>query len=123
MVKCLGTSGLARASVARRNPSEQRFSTGLLRSKRHLRDRSLLALVFEGIFLGYHIQPGFVFKTEYLVAPLHDIQNAIDNDAFKVFRTKRLETLDGDFVYPLVNAPDEQVIPPNLDDQHFNVVE
>ena len=25
----------------------------------------------EGIFLGYQNQPGFIFKSEYLVAPLH----------------------------------------------------
>ena len=77
----------------------------------------------EGIFLGYHIQPGFVFKAEYLVAPLYEIHNAIENDAFKVFRTRRLETFDGDFVYPFASATDEPVKPPNLDDQHFNVIE
>ena len=77
----------------------------------------------EGIFLGYHIQPGFVFKAEYLVAPLYEIHNAIKNDAFKVFRTKRLETLEGDFVYPLVDAEDEPSKPPDLDDQHHNVIE
>ena len=75
------------------------------------------------IFLGYHIQPGFVFKTEYLVAPLYEIHNAIENDAFKVFRTKRLETLEGDFVCPLVDATNEPSRPPNLDDQHHNVIE
>ena len=75
------------------------------------------------VFLGYHIQPGFVFKTEYLVAPLYEIHNAIENDAFKVFRTKRLETLEGDFVYPLVDATNEPSRPPNLDDQHHNVIE
>ena len=77
----------------------------------------------KGIFLGYHIQPGCVFKAEYLVAPLYDIQNALDNDALKVFRTKRLETLDGDFVCPLANAPDDHGKQPKLDDQNFNVIE
>ena len=65
----------------------------------------------------------FVFKTEYLVAPLYEIHNAIKNDAFKVFRTKRLETLEGDFIYPLADAEHEPSKPPDLDDQHHNVIE
>ena len=117
-----GKSGLANLSTARRFPLELRYSIGHPRSRKHPRDRSLLALV-EGIFLGYHIQPGFVFKAEYLVAPLYEIHNAIKNEAFKVFRTKRLETLEGDFVYPLVDAEHEPSKPPNLDDQHHNVIE
>ena len=79
----------------------------------------------EGIFLGYHIQPGFIFKEEYLVAPLQGIQEAIENDAFRTFRAKRLELLDGDFVFPL--APAHQALgnqkPPELDDQHHNAIE
>ena len=79
----------------------------------------------EGIFLGYHIQPGFVFKEEYLVAPLQGINEAIENDAFRTFRAKRLELLEGKFQFPL--SQDLEALgnqkPPELDDQHHNAVE
>ena len=54
---------------------------------------------------------------------MYEIHNAIENDAFKVFRAKRLETLEGDFVYPLADATGAPSKPPNLDDQHFNAIE
>ena len=45
----------------------------------------------EGIFLGYHIQPGFVFKAEYLVAPLYEIHNAIENMRSRSFALRGLK--------------------------------
>jgi len=76
----------------------------------------------EGIFLGFHIQPGFIFKQEYLVAPLHNIQAALDNEDLRVFRTKRLEIPAGDYQFPLLSeaALDK---PPSLDAQHHNVLD
>ena len=76
----------------------------------------------EGIFLGYHIQPGLIFNDEYLVAPLYNIDNALENQDLRVFRAKRLELPDGGFTFPLVTEPAVDK-PPNLDDQHHNVLE
>ena len=45
----------------------------------------------DGIFLGYHIQPGFIWRQEYLVAPLKGSRDAIENDDLKVIRAKRME--------------------------------
>ena len=56
----------------------------------------------EGIFLGYHIQPGFIFNDEYLVAPLHNIANALENEDLRVFGAKRLELPEAGFKFPLV---------------------
>ena len=33
----------------------------------------------EGIFLGYHVQPGFIFKKEYLVTPVKGAREAIQD--------------------------------------------
>ena len=57
----------------------------------------------EGIFLGYHVQPGFIFKKEYLVTPLKGAREAIQDSDFKILRVKRMEVPDGDFIYPLQN--------------------
>ena len=45
----------------------------------------------EGIFLGYHVQPGLIFKREYLVTPIQGCKDAIENGVFKVIRVKRME--------------------------------
>ena len=71
----------------------------------------------EGIFLGYHVQPGFIFKKEYLVTPVKGAREAIQDSNFKILRVKRMEFPDGDFVYPLQND-ESQDPPPNLDDQN-----
>ena len=71
----------------------------------------------EGIFLGYHVQPGFIFKKEYLVTPVKGARKAIQDSNFKILRVKRMEVPDGDFVYPLQND-ESQDPPPNLDDQN-----
>ena len=54
----------------------------------------------EGIFLGYHVQPGFIFKREYLVAPVHNAVQAIEDGTLKVIRAKRVELIEGQFVFP-----------------------
>ena len=76
----------------------------------------------EGIFLGYHIQPGFIINDEYLVAPLYNIDNALENQDLRVYRATRLELPGGGFAFPLVTEPAVDK-PPNLDDQHHNVLE
>ena len=50
----------------------------------------------EGIFLGYHVQPGFIFKKEYLVTPVKGARKAIQDSNFKILRVKRMEVPDGD---------------------------
>ena len=54
----------------------------------------------EGIFLGYHVQPGFIWQDEYLVAPLDKIEGALESNDLKVIRSKKVELLQGDFVFP-----------------------
>ena len=46
----------------------------------------------EGIFLGYHIQPGFIWKEEYLVTPVKDCGFAIEIGNFPILRSKRMES-------------------------------
>ena len=75
----------------------------------------------EGIFLGYHIQPGFVFKREYLVTPVKDALDNIENGTFKTIRVKRMELLPGDFTFPCQQEQldfDDARRVPTLDDQN-----
>ena len=77
----------------------------------------------EGIFLGYHVQPGFIFKREYLVAPVHNAVQAIEDGTLKVIRAKRVELIEGQFVFPLDPEQikhDEATHVPQLDDQNIN---
>ena len=77
----------------------------------------------EGIFLGYHVQPGFIFKREYLVAPVHNAVQAIEDGTLKVIRAKRVELIEGQFVFPLDLEQikhDEATHVPQLDDQNIN---
>ena len=76
----------------------------------------------EGIFLGYHIQPGFIWKEEYLVAPLDKIEGAIEANDLKIIRSKKVELLHGDFVFPLTHGLEAlgNQKPPQLD-QNANV--
>ena len=121
MVKSHGNSGLVTSSTASAFLSEPRFYTGCPRSKKPERSK-FAGTGIEGIFLGYHIQPGFIFNDEYLVAPLHNIANALENEDLRVFRAKRLEIPDGGFKFPLLTEPAVDKLP-NLDDQHHNVLE
>ena len=77
----------------------------------------------EGIFLGYHIQPGFIWKEEYLVAPLDKIEGAIEANDLKIIRSKKIELLKGDFVFPLTHGLEAlgNQKPPQLEDQNANV--
>ena len=77
----------------------------------------------EGIFLGYHIQPGFVWKQEYLVAPVNNAKDAIEDGTLRVIRAKRVELLEGPFIFPLqsehVRAAETDRVP-LLDDQNVH---
>ena len=61
----------------------------------------------QGVFLGYHIQAGHVWRDEYLVAHLDGLDYRLADGSVKVIRTKRLEIPDGDFVFPL--RKDQQI--------------
>ena len=69
----------------------------------------------EGIFLGLHIQPGFIWRKEYLLAPLRGSRDALANGTLKVVRAKHVEIPHGDYTFPL--ADEEPSKPPRLDDQ------
>ena len=70
----------------------------------------------DGVFLGYHIQPGFNWRKEYLVAPLKGFKQAFEAGNLQVLRSKRMELPPGNFVFPLLDDETHQP-PPRLDDQ------
>ena len=55
----------------------------------------------DGIFLGYHIQPGFAWKGEYLVAKLEALDYHAETGSITVQRARRVELIAGGFVFPL----------------------
>ena len=63
------------------------------------------------------MQPGFIWRQEYLVAPLKGSRDAIESDDLKVVRDKRMELPIGDVVFPLAVSEDLDKGPPQLDDQ------
>ena len=69
----------------------------------------------EGIFVGFHIQLGFIWRKEYLLAPLKGSRDVLANGTLKVVRAKRVEIPHRDFTFPL--ADKEPSKPPRLDDQ------
>ena len=54
----------------------------------------------DGIFLGYHIQPGFAWKGEYLVAKLEALDYHAETGSITVQRARRVELIAGGFVFP-----------------------
>ena len=76
----------------------------------------------EGLFLGYHIQPGHDWKGEYLVAKLEAADYHVNWGALTLERTERLELPSERFTFPLKALIDskspqadrlkDQVIPP-----------
>ena len=54
-----------------------------------------------GVFLGYAMQPGFVWRNEFLVASLKDLMEKEFNESVQVVRVNQLTVPDGPFVYPL----------------------
>ena len=55
----------------------------------------------DGIFLGYHIQPGFAWKGEYLLAKLDALDYHAENGSITVQRARRIELVLGGFTFPL----------------------
>ena len=70
----------------------------------------------DGVFLGYHIQPSFNWRKEYLLAPLRGSKQALEAGNLQVLRSKRMELPPGKFVFPLLDDETHQP-PPRLDDQ------
>ena len=70
----------------------------------------------DGVFLGYHIQPGFNWRKECLVAPLKGIKQALEAGNLQVLRSKRMELPPGKFVFPLFDD-ETHPPPPHLDNQ------
>ena len=70
------------------------------------------------------MQPGFVFEKEYLVAPVKDAAQAIEEGTLKVIRAKpakRVELLEGEFIFPML--PDQIKLAESthvLDDQNIH---
>ena len=56
----------------------------------------------DGVFLGCHVQPGFAWKGEYLVAKLEALDYHAENGSITVQRARRVELIEGDFVFPLI---------------------
>ena len=55
----------------------------------------------DGVFLGYHIQPGFAWNKKYLVAKLEALDYHAENGSITVQRARRIELIEGGFVFPL----------------------
>ena len=55
----------------------------------------------DGMFFGYHIQLGFAWKGEYLVAKLEALDYHAENGSITVQRARRIELIEGGFVIPL----------------------
>ena len=66
----------------------------------------------EGVFLGYHTQPGFVWRGEYLVTKLEAIDYHLEHGSVVVQRTKRLELPSETHVFPLKAKADSLEPPP-----------
>ena len=56
----------------------------------------------QGVFLGYNVQVGHVWRGDYLVAKLEGLDENIKENNVVVLRTKRIP--DGDFVFPLAKT-------------------
>ena len=54
-----------------------------------------------GVFLGYNIQAGHVWRGEYLVANVDSLEYFLKEGHLKTIRTKRVALPDGDFIFPL----------------------
>ena len=76
--------------------------------KQNITEASKFALLGEeGILLGFHIQPGFIWQKEYLLAPLKGSRDALENGTLEVVRAKRVEVLHGDFTFLATDQNDD----------------
>ena len=53
-----------------------------------------------GVFLGYAIQPGFIWRNEH-IAPLKDLMDKECNEPVQTVRVSQLTVPDGPFNFPL----------------------
>ena len=75
----------------------------------------------EGVFLGYHVQPGRKWRGEYLVAKLEALDYHVEHNSLTIQRTKKVELLPGGFSFPLrVKQDRKEAIP---DDPKLNLIE
>ena len=75
----------------------------------------------EGVFLGYHVQPGHKWRGEYLVAKLEALDYHVEHNSLTIQRTKKIELLPGGFSFPLrVKQDRKEAIP---DDPKLNLIE
>ena len=94
--------------------SEQRYCSGTTRHERTIRQARLRQhqISNEGVFLGYHIQPGFAWKGEFLVAKLEGLDYHIEHASLTVQRTKRIELPTDEFIFPMRLLKDPASHPP-----------
>ena len=55
----------------------------------------------EGVFLGYHIQPGHVWRGEYLVTKLEALEYHLEHASFTVIRVKKVEFPPDGIIFPV----------------------
>ena len=55
----------------------------------------------EGVFLGYHVQPGFTLREEYIVAPLDGFSSNLVDGYVRTQRARKIELPEGNFVFPI----------------------
>ena len=80
----------------------------------------------EGVFLGYHIQPGFIWKGDYIVIPGQGLRDAVELGKLPMIRVNRMEIPVGEFNFPALELSHEKGDTgkmPTLDDQNCHVVQ
>ena len=55
----------------------------------------------EGVFLGYHIQPGHVWRGEYLVTKLEALEYHLEHASFTIIRVKKVEFPPDGIIFPV----------------------
>ena len=96
-----GISGFTRPLTRLRYRLEQRYGSGTTQRELTVRQARLRQRQNEGVFLGYHIQPGFAWKGEFLVAKLEGLDYHIEHASLTVQQTKRIELPSDEFIFPM----------------------
>ena len=80
----------------------------------------------EGVLLGYHIQPGFIWKGDYIVTPVEGLRDALEIGKLPMLRVNRMEIPVGDHSFPALELSHDKGHPgkpPQLDDQNCHAVQ
>ena len=80
----------------------------------------------EGVFLGYHIQPGFIWKGDYIVTPVEGLRDALEIGKLPMLRVNRMEIPVADHSFPALELSHDKGHPgkpPQLDDQNCHAVQ